>query len=49
MGLYNEANLNAHRFSIIPTIILTLSYVMILKQGKEPHTVCEFIPMAIGT
>lgn len=36
MGLYNEVNLNVHRFSIIPTLILTLSYVMILKQGKDP-------------
>lgn len=36
MGRSDEVNLNVHRFSIIPTLILTLSYVMILKQGKDP-------------
>lgn len=36
MGHYNEVNLNVHRFSIIPTLILTLSCVVILKQGKDP-------------
>lgn len=35
MGHYNEVNLNVHRFSIIPTLILTLSCVVILKQGKD--------------